>query len=49
MMRVWFFDVIFGFIVLFIEFAAEVFGRKTNDVRWVFLDDGLGVVFEDVG
>lgn len=49
MMRVWFFDMIFGFIVLFIEFAAEVFGRKTNDVRWVFFDDGFGVMFEDVG
>lgn len=41
MMGIWFFDVVFGFVVLLVEQVAEVLCGKTNDVGWVFFDDSL--------
>jgi hypothetical protein len=49
MVRVWFFDVILGLVVLLVEQIAKVFGGEGDDVGWILLDDGLRVVLQDVG
>lgn len=49
MVRVWFFDMILGLVVLLVEQVAKVFGGEGDDVGRVLLDDGLRVVLQDVG
>ena len=49
MMRIRLFDMIFGLAPLLIQQILEIVCRKRNDVGGVVLDNGLCVVFEDVG
>ena len=48
-MGVWFFNMILCLVVLLIEEVPEIFGGEGDNIGWVFLDDCLGVMFEDIG
>ena len=48
-MWVWFFDVVFGFVILLVKKISKIFGWEGDYVCGIFFDDSFGVMFKDVG